>query len=152
MKFSTPFFILTFFSFGLFAQITTYTFENGKNKAEGNLAQGIEQGLWKFWDKEGNLIQEVTYKDGEFNGPYVSYHLNGEKKEEGSFDYDHIHGSFKTWYKSGKKESEGFYNFGFMDSLWTIFYESGGRYEEGMYKKDVRIHHWKSWYQDGMPK
>ncbi len=125
------------------AQLTTYEFSNGQKKAEGVLSQGIEQGLWKFWDKKGNLDQEVTYKDGEFEGPYVSYHENGKKKEEGSFDHNHIHGTFKTWYDTGDLESQGYYHFGIKDSIWFFYYPNGKVYETGNYKKDARVGIWE---------
>ena len=101
-------YLLLFFSFLPFlikAQITTYNYEGGHKKAEGNLAQGIEQGEWKFWDIEGHLVQQVTYADGEFNGPYTSFYENGKKKEDGFFKTDHIHGPFTTYYDDGKVES-----------------------------------------------
>ena len=108
------------------AQVTTYTFENGQKKAEGNLAQGIEQGPWQFWDRDGNLIQEVTYLDGDFHGAYKGYYLSGKLNEEGNFNMSHKHGPFKTYYKNGNILSEGYFYLGFRDSLWTIYYEEGG--------------------------
>jgi antitoxin component YwqK of YwqJK toxin-antitoxin module len=31
---------------------------------EGNYKDGKIDGVWKDWDKQGNLIRETTYKDG----------------------------------------------------------------------------------------
>ena len=68
-----------------FAQLHTYKWTNGEKKAEGIVKDGLEQGKWTFWSKEGVIQQEVNYKDGVFNGQYVNYNEKGNKKEEGLF-------------------------------------------------------------------
>ncbi|NCP46097.1 MAG: hypothetical protein GW818_06680, partial [Flavobacteriales bacterium] len=69
----------------IYAQLHTYKWTNGNKKAEGEIKDGLEQGKWTFWSKEGVIQQEVTYKDGEFNGEYVNYNEQGKKIEQGNF-------------------------------------------------------------------
>ena len=38
--------------------------ENGKRKYTGTYRQGKKHGKWKMYDTEGNLVDEVKYKDG----------------------------------------------------------------------------------------
>ena len=78
-------FLLILINTSLFAQLHTYNWANGNKKAEGVIKEGLEQGKWTFWSKEGTIQQEVNYKDGEFNGQYINYNEKGKKIEEGFF-------------------------------------------------------------------
>ena len=69
----------------IYAQLHTYKWTNGNKKAEGEIKDGLEQGKWTFWSKEGVIQQEVTYKDGEFNGEYVNYNEQGKKLNKATF-------------------------------------------------------------------
>ena len=79
---------------------TQYKWENGNLKAEGKLIQGgIEDGMWKYYDQEGKIKQEVSYNFGVFEGPYKQYFDNGKVSEEGNFKKARLHGEFKTYYR-----------------------------------------------------
>ena len=42
-----------------------FTAWHGEVKAvEGNYVNGQEEGLWQFWDEQGNKYKEITYKNG----------------------------------------------------------------------------------------
>lgn len=69
----------------VFSQLHTYKWTNDKKKAEGVVKNGLEQGKWTFWSKEGIIQQEVHYKDGMFDGKYTNYNQQGKKREEGFF-------------------------------------------------------------------
>ncbi len=55
-----------------FAQLHTYKWKNENKKAEGVVKEGLEQGKWTFWSKEGVIQQEVNYKDSEFHGHFIN--------------------------------------------------------------------------------
>ena len=76
--------LLLFVSTTAFSQLHTYKWTNGKKKAEGVVKEGVEQGKWTFWSKEGLIQQEVNYKDGLFEGKYTNYNDAGKKREEGN--------------------------------------------------------------------
>jgi antitoxin component YwqK of YwqJK toxin-antitoxin module len=38
--------------------------ENGQKKFEGNYKNGEEDGLWIWWDEEGNVTATATYQNG----------------------------------------------------------------------------------------
>ena len=77
--------ILLLISSVSFAQLHTYKWTNENKKAEGVVKNGLEQGKWMFWSKNGVIQQEVTYKDGMFDGKYTNYNEQGKKREEGFF-------------------------------------------------------------------
>ena len=93
-----------------FAQLHTYNWSNGNKKAEGIIKEGLEQGKWSFWSKDGVVQQEVTYKDGEFDGQYINYNDKGEKKEEGFRKTSHFSQklfSTKVQFRSSPNQSSG---------------------------------------------
>ena len=132
----------------VFAQLHTYKWTNGKKKAEGVVKEGLEQGKWTFWSKDGVIQQEVTYKDGLFDGKYTSYNDQGKKREEGLFIRAKKEGVCKIWYANGQLEMIGYNKNGYQDSLWTFFYPTGNKKEEGNFKKDQRSGAWHSWYDN----
>lgn len=73
-------------------------YSNGNLKRTGSYSRGEQNGLFKEYDENGNLISEYTKAKGLLNGPSKDYHLNGKikrsefyvnGKEEGHFiEYD----------------------------------------------------------------
>ena len=108
-----------------FSQLHTYKWTNGNNKAEGVVKNGLEEGKWTFWSKDGLIQQEVNYKGGEFNGQYINYNDQGKKREEGTFVSSKKEGVCKIWYEDGQLEMIGYNKNGYQDSLWTFYYPSG---------------------------
>ena len=50
-------------------------YENGQKKLEGNYKNGELEGLWTYWDKEGNISSREKYKDGVFMRLISKHHL-----------------------------------------------------------------------------
>ena len=48
---------------GFTGKYVTY-YENGQKEREINYKDGKREGLWTFWDTEGNVTKTETYKDG----------------------------------------------------------------------------------------
>jgi hypothetical protein len=74
----------------------------------------IQNGVDKKYRKNGTLLSEATYVDGELNGEAVNYYDNGKVKT-------------RLNYANGKKEG-----------LTTMFYETGEKYRETNYKADKK--------------
>jgi antitoxin component YwqK of YwqJK toxin-antitoxin module len=145
--------LLTFQSTAKAQEFTTYTWENGKTKAEGRLIQGgIEEGEWKYYNQAGLLIQKANYTFGVIDGEYEHYFENGKLSEKGSFKDSKRNNSFQTYYESGSANLSGFYNNGYKDSLWINFHENGNKKWKGKYVSDIRIGRWQHWYDNGQTK
>ena len=54
--------------------------ENGVLLQEGFYVKGKESGLWKFYDKDGNIEFSGDYKDGERIGEWFEFDKKGRKK------------------------------------------------------------------------
>ncbi len=40
-------------------------YENGQKESDGNYKEGKADGLWTYWDKDGNITKTETYSNGE---------------------------------------------------------------------------------------
>ncbi len=59
------------------------------------------------------------------NGPYVFYHENGQKADEGTFINNVQEGIWKYYYASGKLKDSGMVVHGRMAGTWTSWHENG---------------------------
>lgn len=116
---------------------TTGLWFNPKIIKKGNYNNGLKNGLFSYYNKEGNLTKEITWKNGKQDGiqkyyyedgenlnyvvsykdllksgEYKYYYKDGQIKVMGQFDNNNISGIWKSYYKSGKLEFEGEYENG----------------------------------------
>ena len=63
------------------------------------------QGIWKKYYESGKLMESVTMRDNEENGPFVEYWENGNLKAEGAYlDGDNEDGELKLYDEHGELE------------------------------------------------
>jgi antitoxin component YwqK of YwqJK toxin-antitoxin module len=61
-----------------------------------------------YYDYENRRMRlQLTYKEGEWNGPSLAWYKNGQKAEERNFKNGKMHGLETTWYENGQKWAEG---------------------------------------------
>lgn len=51
----------------------------------GDYENGLREGPWVFFYKEGQLRWERSYREGKRVGPFEEYYENGQLKSKGSF-------------------------------------------------------------------
>jgi len=83
--------------------------KNGKKKEEGQLSNGLKEGVWNAWNKDGKKWYVGSYSRGQEHGKWVGYHTNGEKKYEGTYEQGFQAGKWVYYNASGKKELEEMY-------------------------------------------
>ncbi len=64
---------------------------------------GIKQGIYKKWFKDGTLSFESNYKDGKQHGKTKTWWQNGKLRSESNFEQGIAHGVQRQWYQSGAK-------------------------------------------------
>lgn len=62
-----------------------YFHPNGQVELKGYYVQGQMYGLWRKYDADANLLEEVTMISNEEYGPFTEYHPNGKIKAEGAY-------------------------------------------------------------------
>ncbi len=70
----------------------------GEGEYDGN---GLQTGLWKWYNEKGNLVRSYTMKEGELNGTFTDYFEDGNIDERIEFKNDMRNGSSKDYYRNG---------------------------------------------------
>ena len=109
-------------------------YPSGQLKEERTYKDGEYDGLITFWYENGQKKSEVTFKDGEQDGLSLSWYENGQKKEDGLFTF---------WYENGQKKWEETYKDGLWDGLRTYYNEDGSIKE---LKHEIKETTPRSWY------
>ena len=149
-----------------------------RGRCYGSFSGYIQIGLWKLYNKNGELKTKIIYDEfGEesyvvnsekldieggntyngvpFTGIVHKLYDNGNLMWEGNYQNGEQIGWWKNFYKSGSLESEGnkvkYKNFTRKDGLWKEYYENGNLKSEGNYKKDCffKEGEWKEYYENG---
>ena len=74
---------------------------NGEKKTEGNRVNNELDGLWKFYNEDGQISVSISYKDGKKDGPRTSF-LNNVRIKEENFETDKRQGFTILYYDSGE--------------------------------------------------
>lgn len=111
-----------------------------KIKLIGGLSNGMKSGIYREYDREGNLINGYVYE----NDTLVS---------EGMILFDGTYeGDWKDYYYSGKIQATGIYKTGIKTDMWIYYYPSGKKEQEGKYKNNMPFGTWTWYYPNGQIK
>lgn len=83
------------------------------------------------------------------HGTWTTWHENGQKKEQGTFDFGKRVGKFMSWHPNGQKASEGIYEDGKQHGNWTWWHANGQKQTNGHYTNGRRTGDWAWWNEDG---
>lgn len=131
------------------AQKTAFYPGNKQKKSEGMylFAKDSEKTPDDWW----NCKLATTAKAGEDerHGPWSSWHTNGQRQLEGTYDHDLQVGLFTWWHDNGQKALEGRYLNGKQDGPWVWWYDNGQKSIQGEYAKGNPTGRWTWWAEDG---
>ena len=85
--------------------------EDGLKYFEGNLIDGLMDGLWIWYYKNGNKESQRNYKNGELEGVKTEWYESGNKKSEVKYDNGYRDGLDIVWHNNGQKKSEAEYSY-----------------------------------------
>ena len=80
--------------------------DNGQLEQEVNWKHDIQDGITKFYNNNGQLEIEENIKNGKRNGILKWFHKNGKVYREGNFKNNKEDGVFKYYDENGKLEKE----------------------------------------------
>ena len=63
---------------------------NLTGKSQGKIKNGKKDGPWVSYHDNGQLQEKGSYKDGKREGPWVYYHKNGQYQWKGTFKNGHV--------------------------------------------------------------
>ena len=83
------------------------------------------------------------YNKRVYYGPAYSLHKNGEKKEQGQFEFGYKTGVWSGYDKKGNLIYKGGYLNGLEDGLWKGYHKNGKLKYEGKYKAGKQTGKWE---------
>ena len=143
-------------------------YENLIINEEGPWVDGLKHGIFRTYDKRGDLINLVKYEfgkiveDEEILDPTEVirlYHPNGQCSEETVYKNAIKHGVYREYNTQGEIVSGGINNEGFLEAkgvtdkegrrqgFWTLYYKSNEKKAEGNYLNGLREGEWIFYYE-----
>ncbi len=120
---------------------TTY-YKNGETKAEGTYENGIKTGVWKYYHPNGQPEQTGKYDSkGRLTGEWLWYYASGNILREEIFIKGLADGPMTEYDEEGNIIARGEYIEGLEEGPWV--YQYGDFREEGNYSYGYRNGDWK---------
>ncbi|HMP28160.1 MAG TPA: DUF5758 domain-containing protein [Saprospiraceae bacterium] len=134
--------------------------------------EDYKEGVHKYWDSNGQLtniytykygrqdgieksyiygklIREWMYKNGQMNGLYRSWHLNGCLQEECTYNNWNRDNLYRYWHDNGCLQVECTYNNGVLDGLDRCWDEKGELWLERTFKNGKLDGMYREWHIRG---
>lgn len=114
---------------------------DGSPRMSGTYEHGERVGTWRITYRDGTLVDEVEYVDGQKHGLQRKFTVEGAPLEEITWDHGEKTGPARTFYPDGDLQSEGEYRQGLRQGTW-IYYTPEGEVDPtwtGVYEDDQKI-------------
>lgn len=92
----------------------------------GYYEENEKSGEWTWWNESGQIEAHETWKDGMEDGLWVFYDLNAKKTQEGYYKKGRRHGTWYYYHKDGYLQYEEEYKNGSLTGE-TVTYTRDGR-------------------------
>ena len=155
----------TLYRFGMPSGQFVEFFANGNKSREGafgestaDVKRGREEGEWKEWYENGQMLRTASYDDGQLKGPCTEWYANGQKKFETNYVLgtflnsrrdDMMDGMTREWHENGQLMTEGAYVNGMRDGLWKEWYDNGNLRMEAVFDRTKVNGAITEYYPDG---
>ena len=113
---------------------TARYYKNGNLKEEVHYKEKQIDGVSREYYENGNLKIEINYIDGKRNGTARTYFENGQLKNEVSFLNDEVEGIEKSYYQNGNLRVERNLKSGKIEGEVKVYYENGNLKSECSFK------------------
>ncbi|MDX9723094.1 MAG: hypothetical protein RBU37_20250 [Myxococcota bacterium] len=125
--------------------------ENGKQSAQGEYAEQQREGVWTFYDEEGNRIREDHYRAGKRHGRALAWWKNGQPRYEMDMHEDVIHGQWTEFWFNGNKKQDCLRDMGSSKGVYSSWWENGQMAARGERRGKSGCGTWECWNADGSP-
>lgn len=135
-----------------------YKLPNGQILLKGKIDDGLRDGKWVFYHKNGALEKEINYKDGKEDGKVELFDFNGKKRGILNFKDGKLNGEYKIIDSNGTVTIDAHYLNGKLDgnfkqfagdTLPTSQFKSGALLVEKNYKNGLLNGPSKEFYGNG---
>ncbi len=122
-------------------------FENGSKRFQGDYDGSEQNGLWKYYDRYGNLTSDDPYVKGKTEGNYKSYYSNGNIKYQIKYVNDMRDGYYEEFYPNGILYEHGWYKEGMQVGSWKRYFPNGTIRWHLYFDDDIQ-HGWQSYFDE----
>lgn len=123
-------------------------YKNGQLKAEGAYENGVQTGKWIYYFENGRIEQKGTLKENKYVGYWEWYYPNGQLKRTETYNNrSELNGTVTEFDSLGNEIARGDYYNGNREGDW--FYHVNDYKEVGAYTIGFMDGVWKSYYQNG---
>ena len=110
----------------------------------GVYKNGIEDGPWKTYHENGQLQRNGSYINGKRDGYWETYHENGNLEFKGTYLDGMLNGDCEFYWYEGNLAGKGSYKDDKKDGIWEEYFHDGefwykGEYKNGKYIKDIDV-------------
>jgi antitoxin component YwqK of YwqJK toxin-antitoxin module len=122
----------------------------GTKKEKGCQKDDYPIGRWNTWHENGNKLSEGSYNDNhERDGLWEFWYEDGIPHSSINYLEGLPHGNGVWYYDNGRKEMQGKLDAGEKTGKWQEWYENGKKKFEGVYKKGKLHGPFKSYSETG---
>jgi len=111
---------------------------NGRPKSSVNIINGVKEGVYREFDKEGNITISKLYEKDKVYAEGGTVDAQGRQQ-----------GQWKYFYNTGKVKAEGGYKNGQREGAWIFYYTNQQIQQQGNYSKNKPDGNWKWFFPDG---
>ena len=108
-------------------------------ESEGNYENDLEQGLWRYYHPSGAIYREVEIQHGQWHGLFRQWNRQGQILEERMYEDDIKSGPATEWYDDGVKKCEGSYKASEKNGQWLTYHKTGELLSEATFEGAKRI-------------
>lgn len=113
-------------------------YQNGKIKEIGHWKNGMQNGVFQLYTREGILVDDAIFKNGQRDGITKQYYNDtGNLQIEVYYTNGVLNGAAKEYYQNKKLLREIIYSYGKREGLTQEYYDNGKKKIEMYYELDV---------------
>ena len=86
---------------------------------KGKITNGKKDGPWVSYHRNGQLFVKGTYRNGKAEGPWIEYHANGQLFKKGTYKDDRAEGAWVKYRGNGDLRFKGTYKDGWKHGQGT---------------------------------
>ncbi|WP_164104326.1 toxin-antitoxin system YwqK family antitoxin [Candidatus Laterigemmans baculatus] len=123
---------------------------NGQKQSEGMylFAKQVVEQADDWWNTRPASYSTIGQDDR--HGRWISWHSNGQKEYEGTYQNNQPEGQFTWWYPNSQIRVSGNYKHGKAHGEWSWWFENGQKSEKGQYEEGEPVGSWAYWKPNGM--
>jgi antitoxin component YwqK of YwqJK toxin-antitoxin module len=125
-------------------------YENGKRAAEGIYLDQLKDSVWTYYSEHDASVRvRETYVMGKLQGPTRSYYPDGQVSEEVEWKDDIKDGPWKQYFTNGTLRLSGRYEKGLLQGMYEVYYPDGTIEIRGDYLDNRSHGTWRFFDENG---